>query len=327
MTIHRIHHVGRWALLASLPLCLGSCIDEDLSRCGADYAITYTVRLHTNMQTEVDEAFPSAQDQPVADQLRLALCEVFTDVAHDLDLSFYQDHQLSHHESHVVNANTSSFTIYLPINDYRHLALANTAEEPAVTLSGTDSDLETLLSVMPTDTVDSQVKGLFTAREDMRVASQSQSFDVDLYMQNCAAALVIDTNDVPHDEVFAYVVGFGTDFSVSDSLYTHARKLVTRTSGFQLQRYRCLYAAGFPSVDQATGMFADGGLWEVHAYVRRGDTYTETILSLREPLRAGQLKVVKAFMKADGSLGAEDPQVGVSVNLNWKPGGNYDVEI
>ena len=51
------------------------------------------------------------------------------------------------------------------------------------------------------------------------------------------------------------------------------------------------------------------------------------MLNVNTPLKAGQLKILKMFLKEDGSLTATDHTVGVSVELNWKPGGQHDIEI
>jgi hypothetical protein len=57
------------------------------------------------------------------------------------------------------------------------------------------------------------------------------------------------------------------------------------------------------------------------------DKYTETIFTMNEPLKAGKLKIIKTRLKEDGSLSTSNTAVGVSVKLDWKPGGSHDVEI
>ena len=69
-------------------------------------------------------------------------------------------------------------------------------------------------------------------------------------------------------------------------------------------------------------------LWQVRAYVTRHDgTVTESILYIDRPLQAAQLRIVKARLKADGSLQPESQEVGVSVTLDWKQGGTYEPEL
>ena len=52
---------------------------------------------------------------------------------------------------------------------------------------------------------------------------------------------------------------------------------------------------------------------------------TESILGIKKPLRAGQLKIIKGRVRPDGGIDVtSDADVGVSVSLDWKPGGNYE---
>ena len=48
---------------------------------------------------------------------------------------------------------------------------------------------------------------------------------------------------------------------------------------------------------------------------------------IEEPLKAGEIKIVKAHLHADGSLQPVSAEVGVSVTLDWKQGGSYDSDI
>ena len=54
---------------------------------------------------------------------------------------------------------------------------------------------------------------------------------------------------------------------------------------------------------------------------------TENLLYVREPLKAGELKVVKVRLKERGEVEAVSVDVGVSVTLDWKPGGEYHPEL
>lgn len=66
-------------------------------------------------------------------------------------------------------------------------------------------------------------------------------------------------------------------------------------------------------------------LWEFRVYIPQPDgTITETILGIRDPLRAGQLKIIKVRVGDNGQLESETPNVGVSVTLDWNPGGVYN---
>ena len=84
--------------------------------------------------------------------------------------------------------------------------------------------------------------------------------------------------------------------------------------------------ASFPSPDEPDGY---GNYYEAKVYVDMPDgTTTETVLTLREPLNSGQLKVVKLELQLDGQVKPVGTgEVGVSVTLDWKDGGTHDIEL
>lgn len=311
-----------------VPLMFGSCIDEDLSDCGTDYVINYQVSLHTNMQTEISSELSAPEEQAVARRLEQALADLFSDVARDLDINFYANNRLAHHEAHQINAANASFTIYLKAEDYRHLAWVNVDANPIVSLTGQHNDSEVNIANVPNDTIDGHTHGLFTARKDMAVKSESYTFTVPLYMQNSATVLVINRNGVAADDIKAYVVGLANDFTVNDSTYHHDRTTAVRTTRMDEGGYTCLHTAGFPSLDNMRSRAGEAdGIWSYHVYVTINGKITETKLYVREPLKAAQLKIIKANLNPDGSVTTEAPEVGVSVTLDWKPGGNYEIEV
>ena len=65
----------------------------------------------------------------------------------------------------------------------------------------------------------------------------------------------------------------------------------------------------------------------VRANIAPDGTVTESILYIDRPLQAAQLRIIKARLKADGSLQPESQEVGVSVTLDWKQGGTYEPEL
>lgn len=305
---------------------LASCIDEDLSGCGADYRIDYTVRLRTNLHDRISGELTAPAEQAIGREIETALGGVFTDVAHDVDLSFYTGHTLAHHEAHQTDASTSSFTVYLSVADYRHLALANCSAEPAVTVEGRDADVTMRLVQAAADTVDSHRAGLFAARLPMEVERRDQAFDVSLDMQNCSAALVIDMNGHAPEEMSGYVTGLACGFSVNDSVYDYSRGSVMRAQLLAAGGYSAICATGFPSPD-ATRADGGDGLWQIRVYVKENGRYTESVLHVSEPLAAGGLKIIKARIGDGGQVVTDAPEVGVSVILDWKPGGDHEVEM
>ena len=296
---------GASCLFALLPLSLSlaSCIDEDLSRCGVNYSVDYVVHQQTDLQAEVAAVLSSPREQEAAEAVETALGGVFTDLAHDLDLSFYANHNLAYHERNIIDASSASFTFYLQQADYRHLTLANVTDDPVVTLEGTDSDLS-----------------------DMPLEGREASFRSDLYMLNSAVAVVLAEPAGKQAAVSGCVSGMASSFAVNDSVYAYSPQAVTRMEQARPRGYRVLYATTLPSPDNVPGN-PDDGIWQVKVYVTIDGKITENVLHVGEPLSAGKVKIIKGVIKDDGSVSTESPEVGVSVTLDWKPGGDHDVEM
>lgn len=307
-----------------------SCIDEDLDDCPTKLRIDYTMRLRTNIDTEVTTELTTADEVAMGGQLRAALSNVFTDHASDVDLSFFTAGALSHEESHTLNASQGTFTITIPAQQYRHLALANVGQEPLVSVES-PSELSALsIKQQQADIIDSHSAGLFTARLDMDVEGRSQEFHTDLYMVNAAAALVIDLNGMQPDDIQGYVCGMATSFAVNDSTYAFDNSPKVRTKALSTSKLHALYAACMPSQNPTTttGTRADAtGLWQMKVYVKLNGKTTETILSVADPLRAGNLKILKGKLDSNGGISSQTQNVGASVTLDWKDGGSHDITI
>lgn len=325
-------------LLAAVPCLLlpAACdsIDDDLSDCGRDYRLDYRLQLITNMTAELETVLDAEGDTPMAAALRSHLRNIFSDYAHDVSLSFYNttaDSTLSYHESEIMDANQSTYTIYLPVKKYMHLALANIADAAAVRHRGNNRCTESYLEQVEGDTVVSHNTGLFTARLPMEVEEgQSQSFDVPLYMANCAAAVVVDTTGYQIRDMRAYITDMADGFYLRDSLYTFNSNPIIRTEEVRAAtgKQACYAGVCFPSRNGTTRADAaqggGSGLWQMKLYVTLPDgTTTENLLNIQEPLRAGNLKIIKLRLKNKGEAESVTADVGVSVTLDWKKGGEY----
>ena len=107
-----------WLLLSVLWLTVGcSTIDDDLSDCDTSYQLDYELRLVTNMTTELQTQLSMQTDIAISAVLKTHLSSIFTDFAHDVDLSFYDtkvDSTRLHHDEHIMDANQQSYTLYIP---------------------------------------------------------------------------------------------------------------------------------------------------------------------------------------------------------------------
>ncbi len=305
-------------LAVAMSATLSSCIDEDMSDCGKDYKISYTLQLNTQVDATIDQELNQIEEQEIAARLKSALGTVFTNHAKDNDLSFFVDDALSHHEANPMDASSASYTIYLPRNNYRNLALANTEAESAVSLTGQDKASTLAITQEKTDTIDSHKNGIFSARLDIDEDDFNSNLQSTLYMQNAAVAVVIDKNGVDYEDIRGCAVGLANTFAVSDSTYAYDYNTVVRASKVaSTNRHEALYAVGFPTKEN----------WQCHIYVKIGEKTTQNILTFPVPLKAGGLKIAKVILQPNGSFTSETPSVGVSVKLDWKPGGSHDIDI
>ena len=340
-----------WLLLSACWLMAGCCtyIDDDLSDCGPvekDFELDYELRLVTNITTEISTQLNTTTDVNVANALRTHLKDIFTDYAHDVDLSFYDTENAQerlHHENPTMNASEKSYTLNLPMREYMHLAAANIKDNQVVELTEDSRCPTSNLATVAADQeiIDSHTTGLFTARQPMRVLENvSQTFHVRLYMANCAEALVIDPRGHTVKDIKVYATGFATKFHINDSTYTFAEKapnvraVKLDTGADKL----CYCAVNFPSKDEDNMRTVievpfDGDetaevYWQFRVYVTmEDDSVTESLLSVRKPNHAGQLTILQGYMGDDGDVRTDDQTVGVSVTLNWNDGGQHDVDL
>lgn len=321
-------------LACCLLFCSCSLIDEDLSNCGRDNEINYQLRLLTNINSELETELSTPEERKVAEALRARLAGIFTETAHDVDLSFYNtsDSARSKHETHIMDASQATYTLYLPVREYIHLAVANIADAANVKLAGDEKAPLSRLQQADGDTIDSHTTGLFTARLPIEVkADEDRTLCVNLYMANSAAALVIDTAGVSGiQDIKVYSSGFARSFAVCDSVYAYTDKApVVRSADVPIDgsRYVCRYTVNFPSYRQPVAR-ATREYWRFMAYITLPDgTVTENIISIQSPLLPEHLRVVKMKLKNDGGLEAVTGDVGVSVTLDWKQGGTFEPEL
>lgn len=366
----------RKPLLYTTLVLLSSCstIDDNLDDCGTSFELDYELRLVTNMNTELRTELQTelSTEVNVANALRAHLGNIFTDYAHDVDLSFYDtqgDSARLQHDEHVMDANQASYALYLPMRQYMHLAVANVVDNPIVSLTDDTLCHTAQLSLakeaaIPSqqqqqpDTINSHTTGIFTARQHMEVLSGiDQTFNVHLYMVNCAASLVVDTLGSGIRDLQVYTTGFATGFNIADSTFVFGQTSpivrTERISNDQEGGLMAFCSVTFPSQEtpapgaqnisarsrKGTRTIIDtdepfissdatDALWELHVYATTADgSITESKLYVLKPLRAGQLKVIKARVRPNGEVESHDHTVGVSVVLNWNNGGQYNPEL
>ena len=310
-----------------------SLIDQNLVNCESDSRMDYSLSLTTTLSTELRTQLTEEADVALIPQLEGFLEGVFTQRAHDVDLSFYDaagSYDLLHHEYHVMDASETSYTLYIPVHHYLHTAVANLENNPLISLQGGENAHTAVVHEVVADTLDVHESGLFTACLPMNVEDKDQDFDVTLRMANSAAVLVLDTLGCHVKDIRVFAAGFATDFSPADSVYSFAytpihrtRKLVSPASDGELG----FVSVTFPSRDEApVKSESKNFIWAMYVYsTLSSGSITETKVSVTTPLQAGKLKAIKGHVYPDGSLISEDPTVGLSITMDWTPGLGHEI--
>lgn len=108
-----------------------------------------------------------------------------------------------------------------------------------------------------------------------------------------------------------------TDITADDSavgVVRHGRNAITRAEGE-------IVPEGDYDEDAET-------LWEYVVFVTLEDgSITKTTLEIKEPLLAGELRVIKGRMEKNGAVQPNDMHVGVSVTLNWNQGMDFETDL
>ena len=327
--------IVEWVIcMLLMTTCFSACcsIDDDLSDCGEqekDLKLEYQLRLVTNMTTELETQLTTITEMKVAGALRTHLENIFSDHAHDIDLNFYDTEgalNSLYHKRDIIDASQTSYTLTLPMRKYMHLAVANIADNNVVDLKDEQHSNTSMLLQEEGKTLDAHTTGLFTARQSMEVLSDvSQTFNVRLYMANSAVALVLNPKGHQYTDMKVYGTGFASQFNISDSVYVYPTEspLITAEKVETDNDLLCYCTVNFPSRDALTRAPASS-LWQLKVYMTNADgSTTETVLDIQEPLKAGELKIIKGDVDDEGAIRPYNSTVGVSVTLDWQEGGTY----
>jgi len=328
----------RWILLLSGLLALAGCslVDEDLTACEAEYQLSYELRLVTNITTELETELSLDTEVAVATALKAYLNNIFTDRAHDVDLSFYDtegEKPRLYHESHIMDANQTSYTLHIPVHQYLHLGLANLEGNGILTLEDSDTGTGSHLQQQVADTLPTHKRGVFSARAHMDIKEgEDQRFNVNLYMANCATSLVLDTLGSSVKDIRVYAAGFATAFDVADSVYRFQHTPVIRADKIEVTELGsevCFATVNFPSrVPELKAVGDEETFWQFRVYCTLPDgTITETKLSVKRPLLPAKLEILKAKVYGNGALEPGDSTVGVDVNIDWSPGMEHEISM
>lgn len=336
----RMFTQARWRvalLLSAMSMALTSCIDEDLSDCGSSNAIEYRLELSTSLRMSLDEELTTPAEKQLCAALKTALADIITDRAKTMDLSFfnYSGGSVAKHIAVQPDANSLSLTVYMDRGDYHNIALAATQDINQVNISGASAYKDISLRQADGDTLNAHSAGIYRGYCRMAIDNESGHFYVPLYMQNSIPVLVVNPATSPAKMLAAYTRCTASGMMCADSTFVFDHQAVMRTLRTEGGGLTAFHTVCFPSADtpvsRATGdnpTEAEGGIWEMDLYTQLPDgKYVKNTIYIKEPLRAGEMEIIKVKLTDDGRVVSDNPAVGVSVKLDWKPGGDFDVEI
>lgn len=253
-----------------------------------------------------------------------------------MDLSFFtlEDGNLAQHQTIEPDANSLSMTIYMNRGDYHNIALAATHSVSEVTISGASTYTGISLRQAQADTLDSHSAAIYMGYGRMLMDNVSGHFYVPLYMVNSVPVLVVNPNNSPANVLVAYTRRTSSGLHCSDSTFVYDNEAVIRTHRTEGGGLLALHSVCFPSANTAKSRatddptVAEGSIWEMDLITQMPDgKYVKNTLYMKNPLKAGEMQIIKVKLNDEGGVVTENPEVGVSVELDWKPGGDFDIEI
>lgn len=229
----------------------------------------------------------------------------------------------------------TAFAISIPANNYRHVAVIG-QEDPSIFLVDTTSAATVRLTQLLNDTVDSHNHAILAGTLDMNVAGNvDQSWEINLYPADASVAVVMKKNPkVLRTRVF--LADLANSFTPNDSTWHWDYPSLVRTDAVDVTGTDSVAYCGiaFPSRMEAPGTIdpenpaAKGAIWRVIIQSDLPDgTTTRTVLYMQKALKAGDVRVIRIKVNDDGSVSTPDSNVGASVTLDWKKGGEYHPEI
>lgn len=308
-----------------------SCINEDLSGCGKTYGIVYEAERTVDVRGALDEELRGKIAEAMIDTLETVIAPAFEERLADLSLTFFTtDGACESLLEQRADARRYTMQHYLRPDDYKHVAVSvdNRVGHYAVE-EADDPERFRLTYAATSDTLTPHMTPAFSGREWLEEATDSVR--IPMLLRTAAVALVLRTRDgAPLGEASAYLRETAGGFAHADSSYHFSDAPVIHTDRIDRAAATAFCTTCFPSrtVEIRAADDAESGIWEMDVYIRRteGGTVTKNTLYLNDPLEAGELEVL--FLEVNDEGGIEPtPEVAVGVELDWKPGLDFDLDV
>lgn len=331
-------YIKALATVLLLLLTLQSCtlIDDDRSDCENSFSINYQLKVVSNINLQLSEQLQASMGSQTLATLNSYLSPILQPTTSAVHLSFFPTggSEPIHFDRETQGLRTA-FSLSIPADNYRHVAVIG-QEDPSIFIKDNTSAMTTHLSQFLNDTVDSHNHAALAGTLDMNVANNvNQEWEIDLYPADASVAVVMKKNPkVTRTRVF--LADLATSFTPNDSTWHWEHNSLVRTDAVDITGTDSVAYCGvaFPSRMDAPGTIdpdvaaAKGAVWRVVILsdLPNGTT-TRSVLYMAKPLKAGDIRVIRIRVNDDGGVSTSDSNVGASVTLDWKSGGEYNPDI
>lgn len=328
-----------WALALPLLLMTQSCsyIYDDCSNCAKYYSLNYRLDMISNINMQLREQLRADASSKTLKTLDNHFQNIFLPNTTEAHLGFYPvngDEPILFNRT--IEGRSTSISLSIPATDYRHVAVIGQSD-PSISLNEGKAASEVRLTQFMTDTVVSHAEAAFAGTLDMDVMDNvNQNWTVNLYPADAGIAVVMNKNPKV-SRIRTFIGGLATSFSPDDSTWHWEHASIMRTEPIEIDGTdsTAYCAVAFPSHAKTTGAKgnntranSNNGLWNVDIYADMPNgSITKTVLTLSEALKAGDIKVIRVKVNDDGGISTTDSNVGASVTLDWKKGGEYNPDL
>ena len=331
-----LYLTGGWAARCLAGLCLAgsvltSCINEDLSGCGKNYMIVYRILVKADVTKAVEEELEGKVPVSVIDTLETILAPAFESKISDMTFAFFN--RLGKAEkigSHIVDNEYYKVVFYLPPDGYTLYSSSFDKEKNLFAVAGEESPhIYKLGYSSSSDTIETVMTNLFSVKAQLELTADTA--DVIMPQLNSAIALVLKPRSgKPLGEASAFVRNTASHFLHSDSTFVFDGKLpVIHADRADKDGITAFCAVSLPSPEVSTTKSDDdvhSSYWEMDVYIKVDDKITKNVLYMETPLRAGEPEVIYLEVNDNGEV-VEGPEVAVSVELDWKPGLDFELDV
>lgn len=314
---------------------LTACINEDLSGCGATYAVTYEAWVDMSVRDTLAARLDGKVAEAMIDTLASVIAPAFDRHLHDLSLAFFTPAgQLASSAKLQASGGRHEASFYLPPERYGHEAVSVDAAAGYFAAVGTGRQETFGVGYANlSDTIRPVMTPAFSGQAALEPYGPPAL--VGMPIHNAAVALVLRTKSgAPLGEASAYLRGSASGYARADSAYRFDQAPVIHADRLDKAGATAFCVNCFPSkegdgaVQPADAAGAPSGLWEMDVYIRveADGEITKNTLYIADPLRAGELAVLLMEVNDEGEV-EETPEVAVGVELDWKPGLDFELDV